>query len=97
MVRRELKKAKRKAKCSWQWTYAEKCQQRNFQENPKLAWKMVFKLTEGFQGHLKSSPPKMFKNSNGETAIDSMENIENLKTHWQNTFNIDMTTLMKVC
>jgi hypothetical protein len=36
-MRRELKKAKRKAKCNWQWAYAEKCQHRNFQENLKHA------------------------------------------------------------
>jgi hypothetical protein len=52
-----------------------------------MACKMVFKLTEGFQGHHKSALSKMFKNPKGKFSMDSMESIENLKTHWQNTFN----------
>jgi hypothetical protein len=53
----------------------------NFQENPEFAWKMVFKLIKGFQGHHKSFIPKIFKNSKGKTVKDPKENIENLKAH----------------
>jgi hypothetical protein len=62
-TRRELKEAKRKAKCNWQWVYAEKCQQSNFQKKSNLAWKKALKLIEGFQGHHKSFVSKMFKNT----------------------------------
>jgi hypothetical protein len=49
--RRKLLKSKRKAKRQWQLEFAEECQKKSFKLNLKEAWKMVFKLMEGFQGH----------------------------------------------
>jgi hypothetical protein len=64
-----------KAKRNWQRVNVEKCQQSTFQDIPKSAWKIVFKLIEGFQGHHKSFIIKMFENAKGKTPKDSVENI----------------------
>jgi hypothetical protein len=82
--KKRSEESKKKAKRNWPWVYTEKCQHRNFQENPKHAWKMVFKMIEGFQSHHKSFVPEMFKNSKGKTPKDSTKK---LKSYWPNTFN----------
>ena len=47
-ARHKLLREKRRAKRKWQYEYAEKCKKRDFILNPKEAWRMVFKLMEGF-------------------------------------------------
>jgi hypothetical protein len=48
-ARRNLLREKRRAKCSWQLKFTEKCQKKNFQANPKEAsnsWKASRNTTE---------------------------------------------------
>jgi len=74
-TRAKLQAAKRKAKRSWQWQFANKCQCENFQTDPKSAWDTVFQLIEGFNGHHQTFKPKCFANEQGKIATTNKENI----------------------
>ncbi len=71
-----LLREKRKAKREWQRLFAEKCQSRDFKDNPKEAWNMVFKLMEGFQSHHQTFIPRNFKNKAGIEAKDENKNVK---------------------
>jgi hypothetical protein len=86
-ARHALLRSKRKAKRKWQLEFAMKCQNLDFKINPKDAWKMVFKLMEGFQSHHKTYIPKNFKNKSGIEAKNDTDNAKILNTHLYSLFN----------
>jgi len=67
-ARRKLLREKRQGKRHWQFFFASNCQSIHFKSNPKAAWKMVFKLMEGFQAHHKTYLLKNFKSKSGTEA-----------------------------
>jgi hypothetical protein len=85
--RRNLLRSKRKAKRQWQFEFAQECQKQSFKLNPKKAWKLVFKLMEGFQSHHRAYIPKKFKNKSGIGAKDDEGNAKILNTHFYSLFN----------
>jgi hypothetical protein len=80
---RETRRAKRK----WQLEFAQKCQRKNFQTNPKEAWRMVFQLRDGFQKHHRKPSLKRFKNKGGKLVTNPKENRKNIESHWKTVFN----------
>ncbi len=86
-ARSNLRKGKKKAKCTWQSTFAQKCRKQDLQEKSKEAWKMIFKLMEGFQGHYKQPKARNFKNKEGTEATNDNENLQILVDHYQSVFN----------
>jgi hypothetical protein len=67
-ARQNLLREKERAQRHWQFTFASNCQTTHFKVNPKEAWKMVFKLMEGFQNHHKISILQNFKSKAGAEA-----------------------------
>jgi hypothetical protein len=86
-ARRNLLRAKRKAKRNWQLEFAKKCQQKSFKANPKEAWRMVSCLMDGVQKHHRNLAPKSFKNREGKIAKNKKQNYQNVKAHWNDVFN----------
>jgi hypothetical protein len=80
--------------------FASNCQASHFKSNPKEAWKMVFKLMEGFQTHQELSMPKKFKSKACVEAKTDEDNAKILNTHFHSLFNsqvkIDTTVLDKL-
>jgi hypothetical protein len=96
-ARHELLREKRRAKRKWQYEYAEKCKKRDFILNPKEAWRMVFKLMEGFQKHHRNNLPKNFKSKAVIEAKNDNDNATILNDHFHSLFNsqvqVDLTVL----
>jgi hypothetical protein len=68
-MRQNLLRDKRRAKRNRQFTYAEKCQQKDFRSNPKEAWRMISYLISGFQEHHKSLTKKNLQRQKREASF----------------------------
>jgi hypothetical protein len=86
-ARSKLQKEKKNAKCKWQLDFALKCRERDMQQNPKEARKMIFKLMQGFLSHHKKSTPKNFINKKGTKAINNSKNLQILSDCYQTIYN----------
>ena len=86
-IRSNLQRAKRRAKCKWQEKYMNNINQKIFQESPKEAWQMIFKLRDGFQTHHRDYNSLLFKNSEGKVATDKKESTDNIENHYNKVFN----------
>jgi len=62
---------KRQAKRKWQSFLADCCQRKEFKDDPKAIWNIVFKIIEGFNAHHKKYSPKTFSNSKGDITKNS--------------------------
>jgi len=81
---------------SWQATFANKCQREDFKANPGDAWKMVFKLIKGFQGHHCSFCQMNFKDKRGNIAKNNKDNLKILGDHYHEVFNREVPTDLSI-
>jgi len=64
-----------------------RCQSKQFKDDLKAAWDIVFQTIEGFDSHHGNYNPKYFANKRSQIATKNSKNAKILKTHFQKVFN----------